>query len=297
MKKKMSTANQGKNIILNPESLILNKRWWPSKEEFAEFERKILELGYQKITNQEKHFDFDRLGLFAPEGRKNEGPEVGYKFNQNHMTVKIWTSYVRKVNQVNQASQVNQVVELKKKDSVWIVYLIGDEAVQFQRLYRTKTFLTRLLSFARAARNRVANRPLCPENKSMMIVVKRKLKKDLVNGQVVTKYWRAKYWRCLCKSHKTPPQSSPYKGEEVPKKFYTEHWETHGLDEIDLNFLKPRKKWRKKYYDKRRKTLINKLTGKPEKFQIAGTSITRRKSWKKNRPGNAIPAGQLALTL
>lgn len=146
---------------------------YPRPEEFAEFDRHMLSIGFRRITKIEFSISYHRFGLVAPSPRS--GREVGYAFAANGLVAKIWSSYIF------------EEETIREEDAGWALIEEEDRAVYFAApLNRTKNFLTKLLKYAYVVRWRVLHRHLCPECKEFMHIAKGKHPKQV--------YWICRRW-------------------------------------------------------------------------------------------------------
>jgi hypothetical protein len=145
------------------------KQVLPTPERFAQFCRAMEDRGYRRVSRKEFQKDFKRLSLIAPSARI--GAEIGFVFHANGLDVAVWTTVLRDGG-------------VREQDSGWVVIRDRDEARYFTHpLHRTKNYLERLWKCAQVARQRVLNRPLCPECHQFM---------RIVNGRAI----KARYWSC-----------------------------------------------------------------------------------------------------
>ncbi len=139
--------------------------------DFLTIKNELERLGFREVGIYEFRNDFKRLGLQSP--RKVSGREVGFKFEANHLIVKVWTSFEKKTG------------EFRKKDAGWVLICQGDDARYFSgKLHRTKNFVARILSFAWISKWKVEHRPLCPVCHAFM---------EITTG---SKNPKSKYWSC-----------------------------------------------------------------------------------------------------
>lgn len=196
-------------------------------------------LHFRKIERVEFRYDMERLGLQAP--RRREGREIGFSFWANGLTVVVWTTFLEPLGPA------------REEDTGWVLIKEGDVPRYFSHpLRRTDGFLRKLYKYARACRERVLNRPLCPIcNKKQM---------HIEYGKEVGQ----RYWACFNRRFHAEPN------------FVS--WD-HGLSEESREFFKTERRERQRYYKLRR------AQGKP--LHVARF---RRVLWKVTRPENRIPA-------
>lgn len=175
---------------------------------------KLLELGFRSITKREVSNDFERLDLFSRNPKK--GKEEGFIFYSNGLKAIVWTTFVLSTETA------------RDEDLGWVLIAKGDRALYFSHPFRrTKNFAENLLNYARIAKERVLNRPLCSECKRQM---------DIAQGRGI----RARYWIC-----------TNWKNHENRKSIKLT-WDA-GLSKDNLAFLKKERDARRKYIAKRRK--------------------------------------------
>lgn len=180
----------------------------PSEKLFDNFKKYMVAVGFREINPKEKLKNFERLGLVFP--KKIKGQEVGFCFEANGLKVFVWTTFVAKEEKA------------RDQDSGWVLITEGDKALYFSHpMRRTKYFLRRLYKHALIAKERVLNRPLCPECKGYM-----KIKKG--------KALKSRYW--ICKNHQKP---------------IFQKWD-YNLPEWILTFLKKERKLKTIYREKRK---------------------------------------------
>jgi hypothetical protein len=147
---------------------------YPLPEEFWEFDRQMLALGFRRITRIEFSNTYHRFGLVAPSPRK--GREVGYAYSANGLIGKIWSSWLP------------EEETIRDEDAGWALIEEGDRAVYFAPpLNRTKNFLSTLLKYAYVVRWRVLYRHLCPQCHEFMHIAKGKHPKQV--------YWICRRWQ------------------------------------------------------------------------------------------------------
>jgi len=210
----------------------------PTKDDFLKFKHKIEELGFRQKSTVEFKKDFSRLGLEAP--RKRKGREVGFLYFANGLKVIVWTTFLKYER------------EARDKDEGWILIVEGDTALYFSHpIRRTEDFLMRLLRHAWIAKRRVEQRPLCPQCKKFMMIVR-------------GKGLGSRYWRCTNrKAHGTRGYIHASWDIEMPKKA--------------AKFIARERKNRKRYRNKRTK-----------EGKTWGQARFIRKPWKKTRPENQL---------
>jgi len=208
----------------------------PKVEDFESFKKEMNRLDFREYGIQEFKKQFQRLGLKAP--RPQTGREVGFTFWANDLTIFVWTTWLAE-------SQT-----IRESDAGWVVIIQEKKAVYFSHpLYRTKKFFLNLLRQAWLARWRAVNRPLCPECKKYMRIVR---------GLAL----KSRYWRC-----------SNY-ADHALKKAICVDW--------DLN-LPPEAK---KYVDSARKARAKYRKKMKENGRSIYPAILRRKPWATTKPQN-----------
>lgn len=209
------------------------KKVLPSAPEFESFKRKLLTRGFRPISGHEFGKQFGRLGLKAP--RPRYGRESGFIFYANELCVVVWTTWLAKEGVARDA------------DSGWALITDRDKALYFARpLMRTKNFLRSLLWEAYLAAWRVEHRPLCPECKQYM---------NIVRGKGI----KSRYWRCGRRSlHEGGAQ-------------HRLSWD-HGLPEKALEYVRKKRRAQARYLKKVREE---------EKQPFA--ALLRRKPWIRSR--------------
>ena len=210
----------------------------PDATAFRAFTAYMKRLGFRAIRRTEFRGDIERLGLQAP--RPREGRETGFSYWANGLAVVAWTTFLEADGRA------------RDEDAGWVLIKEGDAPRYFSHpLRRTRGFLRRLFKYARACRNRVLNRPLCPICKNHM-----RIEYGKAIGQ--------RFWACFKrKFHKEP-------------KFVS--WD-YGLTKQDKDFFKGERRSRRRYYEQRREE------GKP--LHVARLM---RAQWKITRPENVMPA-------
>lgn len=184
------------------------KQILPDETSFDAFRNAIITEGFRSLSNTEFCSSFRRLGLQAP--RKLKGREAGFIFSANNLTVYVWTTYL------------GVEGEARPRDSGWVLISEYDKAKYFAHPFmRTANFFNKLLAYAKACKERVVNRPLCPTCQRFM---------DITKGRGL----KSRYWACKL-SHNL---------EHIT-------WD-YGLSDESLNFLKAERKQRDKYRHERR---------------------------------------------
>lgn len=202
----------------------------PTVESFSRFEEELKKRGFRKISKGEFKKQYLRLGLKAP--RPRHGREVGYTFHANQYTVVVWTTWIEREQSA------------REEDAGWVLIAKDDEVLYFSHpLHRTKNFINNLLMQARIACWKVRNRPLCPECKNFM---------DIVKGQAL----KQRFWKCS--------RSELHKGGK--NRF--RDWD-YGLPEEAIKYLKPLRKRRAKYY-----AALRAVDKEPHKAML------KRKKWR-----------------
>lgn len=168
-----------------------------------------------------------------------EGREVGFVYTSSGLDVCVWTTFLAREGRA------------REKDAGWVLIKDGDNPRYFAHpLRRTKNFLRNLLWVACIARWRAEHRPLCPT----------------CNGRMRIAYGKgikARFWKCVKPAFHTKAVSLS--------------WD-YGLPQEALDFLRPLRKRRARYYAELRKQ------GKKP-----GAAIRRRIGWKISRPENTVP--------
>lgn len=210
----------------------------PDTAEFFAFNVCLKQLGFRKIQRTEFRGDMKRLGLKAP--RPREGRETGFSYSANGLTVVVWTTFL------------DAQGRARDEDTGWVLIKEGDRPRYFSHpLRRTRDFLHRLFKYARACRNRILNRPLCPICKNYM---------QIEYGRFVGQ----RYWACFRQRFHRGPKFAA--------------WD-HGLTKEDKNFFKRERRLRILYYKRRREA------GKP--LHVARLERTR---WLIMHSENIVPA-------
>lgn len=168
-----------------------------------------------------------------------EGREQGFSFSANGLEVVIWTTFLAKEGRA------------RDRDAGWVLIKDGDKPRYFHILRRTKNFLHNLLWHACIAKWRVEHRPLCSVCKNRM---------RITYGKGI----KSRFWKCTRPASHTKTVSLPWDYE---------------LPLSALNFLRPLRKRRARYYAKLR-----------EQGKKPGAAIRRRIGWKIGRPENIVPA-------
>ncbi len=208
----------------------------PTLEDFLKFKEQILVLGFKQIGKKEFENDFYRLDLKAP--RSQPSREAGFEFFSNGLRVKVWTTFVEPMS------------EARSSDLGWVLITKGDDAQYFAHpMRRTKNFFVNLLSYAKACKERIENRPTCNDQRCRRLFI---IKIGKGGGR---------YWSC---------DNRELHGEKLPK----EDWDA-GLSDQSQIFVKQERKEKERYRTKRRK----------EGKSIGMAKITRKK-WKVGMPQN-----------
>ena len=206
------------------------KKVLPTPEGFAIFEQNIMRLGFKLISQPEFADFFKRLGLRAP--RKREGREVGLTFSANGLKATVWTTFL-----------VDEE-HARDEDAGWVIISENGEPKYFSHpLSRTSGFLERLLTQAKIARERVLNRPICPNEYCLAPM-------EIVQGRGL----KSRYWECRNEVHKGTIERFP--------------WD-YGLCSKSVKLLKPDRRERRRYYKKVR-----------DAGKKIGQAMLARKLWK-----------------
>ncbi|MBU4351289.1 hypothetical protein KKH63_03100 [Patescibacteria group bacterium] len=169
-----------------------------------------------------------------------EGREVGFVFTANGLDVNVWTTFLEEEGRA------------RESDSGWVLIKDADDTRYFAHpLRRTKNFLRNLLWHACIAKWRVEHRPLCSVCKNRMRIAR-------------GKGMKARFWKCVRPAFHIKAVSLP--------------WD-YGLPQEALDFLRPLRKRRARYYAKLRKQ------GKKP-----GAALRQRIGWKIGRPENIVLA-------
>lgn len=169
------------------------KKVLPDIEAFRKFCSTMELLKFRKLATSEWRSDRTRLGLEAPSPRR--GREIGFCYIANGLEARVWTTVLAGEGCA------------REQDAGWVLVKEGDTVKYFSHpLHRTKNFLDTLLWFARIARWRVRNRPLCPMCKARM---------DIVRGKGI----KSRYWKCSRQTHKPVSLSWDYGLPEEAQKF------------------------------------------------------------------------------
>lgn len=181
----------------------------PTLEDFEVFEKELFKVGFRRLTGGEFSKQFEMLGLKAP--RPRPGRELGYIFYSNEYVVFVWTTWLLR----------EEVA--REEDAGWVLIAERGKELYFSHpIHRTKNFLYNLSMQAWIAALRVLGRPLCPECRYYM---------DIVRGRAL----KQRYWKC--ERRKLHPDGKD--------KF--RDWD-YGLPEKALEYLRPIRKRRKKRY-------------------------------------------------
>lgn len=132
-------------------------------DDFLFLDRKMLDIGYRKITKSDQRKLFARLGLIPP--REVTGRETTYFYTNHGYTAIVHTTYLEKEKMWRQTNE----------DSGWVLIREGDKAIYFARPFkRTKGFIIRLLRYAWVTKWKVDHRPICDECKAYMFIHRKK---------------------------------------------------------------------------------------------------------------------------
>jgi hypothetical protein len=143
----------------------------PDPARFWGMVKALEKKGFRRISRNQFPRDQERLGIVLPE-RRNRVAEVGLRYDENGLQVRIWTTYIEAEERV------------QEEDEAWVIIREGDKARYFSHpIRRTKNFLERLWKWAQVAQQRVKRRPLCPTCKAYM---------HIAYGQGL----KARYWEC-----------------------------------------------------------------------------------------------------
>jgi len=178
----------------------------PDKKRFGLFEQYMLKEGFKKLSSAEFSGSYARLGLQAP--RQREGRETGFVFTANGLTVCVWTTFLENEGQA------------REEDAGWVVITEGDKPSYYSHpMMRTEGFLRKLFRSAKIAKERVLNRPLCPDCRAFM---------KITRGPSL----KTRYWSCTGKTRLHHVQTLP--------------WD-FGLSDESIIFLKALRKARRDY--------------------------------------------------
>jgi len=178
----------------------------PDKKRFELFEQYMLREGFRKLSSAEFSGSYARLGLQAP--RPREGRETGFVFTANGLTVCVWTTFLENEGQA------------REEDAGWVVITEGDKPSYYSHpMMRTEGFLRKLFRSAKIAKERVLNRPLCPDCRAFM---------KITRGPSL----KTRYWSCTGKTRLHHVQTLP--------------WD-FGLSDESIIFLKALRKARRDY--------------------------------------------------
>jgi hypothetical protein len=143
----------------------------PDPARFWGMVKDLEKKGFRRISRNQFPRDQERLGIVLPE-RRNRAAEVGLRYDENGLQVRIWTTYLESEERV------------QEEDEAWVIIREGDKARYFSHpIHRTKNFLERLWKWAQVAQQRVKRRPLCPCCKAYM---------QIANGKGL----KSRYWEC-----------------------------------------------------------------------------------------------------
>lgn len=207
------------------------KQVLPNELDFAYLADSLEALGFYEIPDEEFYESMQHVSQ-AP--RSRSGREVGFIFHAYHLTVCVWTTWLKEQNQA------------RESDAAWVIIEDKNRKLYVSHpIHRTKNFVTNLLRQAQIARERIINRPLCPEcnDWNWMKIAKGKGAKS-------------RYWRCSRKVH------------HKDNKAVCLDWD-NGLSDEDKAHLKSIRKQRATYRKKRKKQ------GKPTNI-----AMKKRKTWK-----------------
>lgn len=209
----------------------------PTQTDFLEFQNQMTQLGFRKREHKTLRDAVIRLGLVNP--RNHPGREASFEYHAFELKVVVHTTFVE------------ELQKARDQDLGWVLIVKGDTVLYFAHPNRrTKHFFRNLYRNAKACKERIDNRPLCPECKRAM---------EIVNGKGLG----ARYWRCKSPFHKS-------------KSLITTDWD-HGLSIESLLFVETTRAVRARY------NKMRKAQGKPY-----GTARIIRKRWKIQNPQNKI---------
>lgn len=140
-----------------------NEKFTLTADDFLFLDRKMLDIGYHKITRTDQKKLFTRLGLIPP--REVTGRETTYFYTNHGYTAIVHTTYLEKEKKWREVGE----------DSGWVLIREGDHAVYFARPFkRTKSFIIKLLRYAWVTKWKVGHRHLCPECNAYMDIHRKK---------------------------------------------------------------------------------------------------------------------------
>ncbi|HEY4489869.1 MAG TPA: hypothetical protein VJC12_01270 [Candidatus Paceibacterota bacterium] len=143
----------------------------PDAAGFSWLEKKFRQMGFRPLESSEVRKDIVRFAAVAPHPRR--GREVGFIFSANGLDIVAWTTWLK------------EMQEARESDSGWVLIKETGAPLYFSHeIRRTKNFLWNLLLNARVAQLRVLSRPLCPECRQFM---------SIVRGPAI----KSRYWACL----------------------------------------------------------------------------------------------------
>ena len=178
----------------------------PDEERFHRFEEYMLKEGFRKLSSLEFSSSYTRLGLQAP--RSREGRETGFVFTANGLTICVWTTFLENAGRA------------RDEDAGWVVITEGDRPGYYSHpIMRTEGFLRKLFRSAKIAKERILNRPLCPDCRAFMKITK---------GPSL----KTRYWSCT--------------GKARPHRVQTLSWD-YGLSDESIVFVKALRKARRDY--------------------------------------------------
>jgi hypothetical protein len=215
---------------------LLPKKVLPDELAFAQFEEKMTAEGFRIIPGPEFTKSFQRLGLSNP--RKRTGREVGFTFSACGLTAVVWTTFLCAEKRA------------RDQDTGWVLIAQGDKVKYFSHpMMRTSGFLDKLFIYARIAKQRVENRPLCPTCCAYMEIA-------------MCKGLKSRYWRCSRKFHKN----------------FTENinWDI-GVSPSLVKFLESERRARRRYREQLKK----------EGKEVTPAMLKRR-PWRMSKPQNKI---------
>lgn len=142
---------------------MVNEKFRLTSDDFLFLDRKMLDIGYHKITRSDQKKLFQRLDLIPP--REVTGRETTYFYTNHGYTAIVHTTYIEKEKRWREVGE----------DSGWVLIREGDHAVYFARPFkRTKGFIIKLLRYAWVTKWKVDHRHLCPECDSYMYIHRKK---------------------------------------------------------------------------------------------------------------------------
>lgn len=154
---------------------------------FLELKKELLRMGFAPISRTEVGRAMVNWDLKPPHMVKIPG-EIGFKYSENGLTVKVWTSCVRSlVEACEREAEISAHCSVGRPpggDSGWVlIERLGREQYFARPTNRTKNFVRTLLQRAWITQWKVQHRPLCPACNKFMSIFSRG------NGAV--------FWCCL----------------------------------------------------------------------------------------------------